>query len=147
MIQRKVFAEQSEWKSFRMGFFTSSQSVKLLSDPKLKAVKEAGNLSDGAMTYIYERIAELLAPQPPDFYNSKMEHGNETEPQAAMAIAEKFGYDVNDNAFIYTSIGGTMFFWDDEYNAGGTPDVILPDAICEIKCPDSKQHLRYLLID
>lgn len=148
MIQYKVFKEKEDWAEFRKGYFTSSETSKLLTDPKLKADKEVGNLSDGAMTYVIERIAHLLAPKEPDYYNSKMEHGNDTEPQAVIAFAEKFNMDINSDGFIYTSVGGFVFFWDDDYDAGGTPDVILndKDAIVEVKCPDSKQHLRYMLM-
>jgi len=146
MIQRRIFNDKEKWREFRAGYFTASESVKLLSEPKLKADKEAGNLSDGAMTYVIERAAEKEAPLEPDFYNSKMERGNEVEPQAALAIAEKFGLDVNSDDFIYTSEGGSVFFFDDEFNAGSTPDVILKEDICEIKCPDSKQHLAYMLV-
>lgn len=147
MIQYKVFKEKEDWANFRAGYFTSSETSRLLSDPKLKSNKESGNLSDSAMTYIIERTAQVLAPREPEFYNSKMERGNELEPQAVVAFAENFGLNVNSDDFIYTSVGGFVFFWDDDYNAGGTPDIILNghDAIVEIKCPDSKQHLRYML--
>lgn len=148
MIQRKIFKDKEDWAEFRKGYFTSSESIKLLSDPKLKADKEAGKLSDGAITYVLERTAQLVAPTEPEFYNAKMERGNTLEPQAALAIAQRFGIDTNDSEFIYTSVGGHIFFYDDDYNCGGTPDIILTgmDAICEIKCPDSKQHLRYMLL-
>lgn len=148
MIQRKVFKDKDDWAEFRKGYFTASESVKLLSEPKLKADKEAGKLSDGGITYVIERTAEKVADKEPDFYNAKMERGNTVEPQAVLAIADHFGLDINSDGFIYTSVGGMVFFWDDDYNCGGTPDVIINDldAIVEVKCPDSKQHLRYMLM-
>jgi hypothetical protein len=75
-----------------------------------------------------------------------MERGNEAEPQAVMAYANSLGKSVNDDDFIYTSIGGFVFFTDEEYNAGGTPDIIIGETICEIKCPLSKTHLEYMMI-
>jgi hypothetical protein len=147
MRTHKVFETKDDWKSFRRGLFTSSEISRLLSEPKSKADKEAGKLSDGAMTYIRERIAVLLAPEEPQYYNSQMEHGNETEPQAVMAYATKIGKSVNDEDFIYTSVGGFVFFTDEEYSAGGTPDIIIGKTIVEIKCPASKTHLEYLMFE
>lgn len=150
MAKYNVFETKEDWSNFRKGLFTASEVHRLLAEPKLKADKEAGNLSEGAKTYVRERVAILLAPDEPDYYNSAMQHGNETEPQAVIAYAEKLGLSVNDDKFIYTSVGGFVFFSDEEHNAGGTPDVIINgDAgrlIGEIKCPASKTHLEYMLI-
>ena len=51
------------------------------------------------------------------------------------------GYDPASDGVIYTSQGGIVFFSDGL--VGGTPDLILPDAIAEIKCPKSSTHLTY----
>jgi hypothetical protein len=136
----KHFETKEDWKGFRKGMFTASEIHRLLAKPK------TGELSVGAETYIQERIAVMLAPQKEDFYNSAMEHGNETEPQAIMAIAEKHGFNVTDEDFIYTSIGGFVFFTDDDEVFGCTPDLITPVWISEIKCPDSATHLKYMLM-
>ena len=45
---------------------------------------------------------------------------------------------------IYTSQGGRVFF--STGKSGGTPDMILPDGIVEIKCPSSHTHLQYYTI-
>lgn len=146
MAKYNVFETKEDWAKFRKGLFTASEAHRLLAEPKLKADKEAGNLSEGAKTYVRERVAVLLAPEEPQYYNSNMERGNEVEPQAVMAYATKIGKSVNDDDFIYTSIGGFVFFSDDEHDAGGTPDIIIDSTICEIKCPLSKTHLEYLMI-
>jgi hypothetical protein len=142
MINRKVFETQEDWKEYRRGLFTASQIHRLLA----KAASGSG-LSKGAKTYVKEILAEMIAPPAPDYYNSAMQRGNEIEPQAVLAYAKAFDLNVNDKDFIYTSIGGHVFFWDEAFNVGGTPDIILADRICEIKCPDSKTHLEYLLCD
>lgn len=143
MIKYKVFAEKEDWDKFRKGLFTASEVYKLMTSPK----KRGEVLSEGAKTYIEERTALLFAPEEPDFYNSSMEHGNETEPQAVMAIAEKMGKTVNDDDFVYTSVGGFVFFWDEELNIGGTADVIIRDShLYEVKCPKSKTHLKYMML-
>ena len=146
MAKYNVFETKEDWAFFRKGFFTASEVNRLLAEPKLKADKEAGNLSEGAKTYVRERVANLLAPQELQHYNANMERGNDAEPQAVMTYATKLGKSVNDDDFIYTSIGGFVFFSDDEYNAGGTPDIIIGETICEIKCPLSKTHLEYMMI-
>jgi len=146
MSKYNVFETKEQWANFRKGLFTASEIHRLLAEPKLKADKEAGNLSEGAKTYVRERVAILLAPEEPQHYNSNMERGNEIEPQAVLAYAEKICRSVNDDDFIYTSVGGFVFFTDEEYNAGGTPDIIIGSEICEIKCPLSKTHLEYMMI-
>ena len=146
MAKYNVFETKEDWAKFRRGLFTASEVHRLLAEPKLKADKEAGNLSEGAKTYVRERVAILLAPEEPQYYNSNMERGNEVEPQAVMAYAESIGKSVNDDDFVYTSVGGFVFFTDDDHNAGGTPDIIIGKTICEIKCPLSKTHLEYLMM-
>ena len=150
MAKYNVFETKEQWAKFRRGLFTASEVHRLLAEPKLKADKEAGNLSEGAKTYVRERVAILLAPEEPQHYNSNMERGNEVEPQAVMAYADSIGMSINSNGFIYTSVGGFVFFTEEEFNAGGTPDVILNDKpfsiIGEIKCPLSKTHLEYMMI-
>jgi len=146
MSKYNVFETKEDWANFRKGLFTASEVHRLLAEPKLKADKEAGNLSEGAKTYVRERVAILLAPEEPQYYNSNMERGNEAEPQAVMAYANSIGKSVNDDDFVYTSVGGFVFFTDEEYNAGGTPDIIIGKSIYEIKCPLSKTHLEYMMI-
>jgi len=139
ITERYVLTEKDQWKDLRKGYFTASQVHRLMSEPKSKSE----TLSQGAMTYVEERVAELLAPPEPDYYNSQMEHGNETEPQAVLAFAQSLNIDVNSPDFIYTSVGGFVFFLNKHYHAGGTPDILLPNEIVEIKCPASKTHLKY----
>jgi len=144
MIEYKVFENKEDWREFRTGMFTASEINRLMAEPK----KKGEVLSEGAKTYIRERVAIKLAPKEPEYYNSSMEHGNQTEAQAVLAIAQSLGKSVNDSDFIYTSEGGFVYFWDEQLNLGGTPDVIIKDKmICEIKCPLSKTHLEYMLFE
>ncbi|WP_185151759.1 YqaJ viral recombinase family protein [Chryseobacterium sp. SN22] len=143
MANYKGFQNDEDWLSFRANYFTASEIYKLLSDPKDKTE----SLSVGAKSYVLECVAEMLAPSEPQFYNSAMERGNEVEPRVAERIAKELGKTVNDDDFIYTSVGERIFFYNDEYDLGSTPDVIiLNNMICEVKCPKSKTHLKYLMI-
>lgn len=145
MINYAAFETEEEWKAFRANFFTASEVHRLMTEPK----KKDEVLSVGAKTYIMERTAETLAPVEPNYYNSAMEHGHETEPRAAVKMADGLGMTVQDDDFIYTSVGGWIFFYDDEYDLGGTPDIIVKSLkLCgEIKCPMSKTHLEYLMLE
>jgi hypothetical protein len=168
MAKYNVFENKEDWAKFRLTYFTSSEAHRLLTDvkrdmtedelkqhklanpkSKSKTIIDKSILSEGAKSYIRERVAEMLATPPPTYYNSSMEHGNETEPQAVNNYAQKYGYELNSDGFIYTSFGGFVFFYNDEYNAGGTPDLIITipkRKIGEIKCPDSKTHLLYMML-
>jgi len=144
MINYAVFETEEEWLEFRAPYFTASESSKLMTEPK----KKDELLSVGAKSYIRKCAASVLAPKEPSYYNSSMEHGKNTEPVAVMALAESLGKTVDDDDFIYTSTNGFVFFYDDEYNLGGTPDVILKvlKKSVEIKCPNSDTHLEYLMV-
>lgn len=143
MIKYAVFETEEEWLDFRAPYFTASESSKLMTNAKDK--NEV--LSVGAKTYIRKCASTVLAPKEPSYYNSAMEHGKNTEPIAVLSLAKSLGKTVDDDDFIYTSTNGFVFFYDDEYNLGGTPDVIIRGVkkSAEIKCPNSDTHLEYLM--
>ena len=97
MIKYAVFEKEEDWKQFRAGLFTASDIYRLMTEPK----KKDDILSVGAKTYITEKVAEIIAPLEPSFYNSAMEHGNETEPMAVLRIAKELGKSIDDDDFIY----------------------------------------------
>ncbi|WP_062699761.1 YqaJ viral recombinase family protein [Chryseobacterium indologenes] len=144
MIKYAVFDNEPDWLAFRAEYFTASESSKLITSAKDK--NEV--LSVGAKTYIRKCAAAVLAPNDPPYYNSSMERGKNTEPVAVLSLAKHLGRSVDDDDFIYTSQNGFVFFYDDEYNLGGTPDVIIKgiNKSVEIKCPNSDTHLEYLMI-
>ena len=144
MIKYAVFETEEEWLEFRAPYFTASESSKLMTEPK----KKDEVLSVGAKTYIRKCAASVLAPKEPSYYNSAMEHGKNTEPVAVLALANSLGKTIDDDDFIYTSTNGFVFFYDDEFNLGGTPDVIIKglNKSVEIKCPASDTHLEYLMV-
>lgn len=144
MINYIVFDNEPDWLAFRAQYFTASESSKLMTNAKDK--NEI--LSVGAKTYIRKCAAAVLAPNEPGYYNSSMEHGKNTEPVAVLSLAKHLGKSVDDDDFIYTSTNGFVFFYDDEYNLGGTPDVIIRGIkkSVEIKCPNSDTHLEYLMV-
>lgn len=142
MINYAVFETEDLWLDFRAQYFTASEAFKLLTEPKSKSEV----LSVGAKTYVREKAAAVLAPREPSYYNSAMEHGKNMEPVAALRFAQEIGRTLDDDDFIYTSNNGFVFFYDDEFDLGGTPDIIVKklNISGEIKCPNSDTHLEYL---
>jgi hypothetical protein len=125
-----------EWDKVRIGRFTSSEIHRLMTEPKTKIAKEAGELSETAKTYVNEKIAEVLTTQcKPQGYAFPLVYGKETEPDA-------IEYFVNKTGFEWRQVG--FFPFGD--HAGGSPDgEVNEDQILEVKCPyDSSKQLEYL---
>jgi hypothetical protein len=80
-----TFVDQNspEWYQIRLGRFTSSEIWKLMVEPKTNADKEAGKLSETAMTYISEKVAEVMTGQAKQQgYAFPLVWGIEKEPEA-----------------------------------------------------------------
>jgi len=163
VIERFIFENKDDWKDHRKGLFTGSRINEIMADgkrlmtpdelvnwkkenPKSKAkyIEDETVISDGAISYILELIQNVEAQPKTPYFSQEMEWGTTTEPDAINRFCELYGYDLQADDVIYTSIGGTVFFVGDGI-IGATPDLILPNAITEIKCPNSDTHLRYKL--
>lgn len=140
MEQHNHFTQNSpEWYEARIGKFTSSEISRLLTEPKLKEDKEAGNLSQGAMTYVIEKVHETITNTYSDSYDSEATiWGVQNEP-LARAWYEKI------NNVKVTEIGFTEISKD----FGGSADGLVgEDGGIEIKCPyNGAIHLQHCLID
>lgn len=143
MIKRFVFQTENDWLQHRKDQFTASEVNRLMAEPTKKAQAEGRQLSDGAITYLLEKVASFFDSPKPKFYNAEMAWGKEIEPEAALTLCEMLSLDPASEDVIYTSSGGFVFFTNGKL--GGTPDMILPKqkAIVEIKCPNSDTHLYY----
>lgn len=138
MINRYIFENEEQWLKARELVFTSSEVNRLMAEPR----KKTRLLSDGAITYILEKVAARLEAPKPIYFNNEMQWGKDNEPTAALRLCELLGLDHSSDKVIYTSHGGIVFFtFMDEL--GGTPDLIFPNSIAEIKCPNSDTHLYY----
>ena len=160
MITKQIFESEEDWLGFTRGLFTASRINELLAivsrhmtdeelsarekGDKKKTVLDESILSDGAISYIVDTIRAKRGAPAKQVYNYAMQWGKENEPQAVLKMAEYLGMSVNDFDFEYTSVGGFVFFNMNDI-AGGTPDVITPQRIGEVKCPDSDTHLYYKL--
>jgi hypothetical protein len=162
MIKRLVFESETDWLKERDKVFTASEINRLMADVERPMTKseleeykklnpqsrkkntiDPSILSDGAITYILEKIAIYYESPKPKFYSPEMEWGKENEGAAALELCEILGLNPNSNDVIYTSVNGWVFFTNDII--GGTPDLIFPNIkkSAEIKCPNSVTHLYY----
>lgn len=126
-----------DWEKIRLGRFTSSELHRLMSEPKKVADKEAGNLSEGAKTYVYEKIAERLTGTKNEVWAKPLEWGETYE---------------NDAREYYEAITGKVIqivgFTPYGDNSGGSSDgQVDEDRIVEIKCPyESENHIVHLML-
>ena len=105
---------------------------------KTKFVYDFSKLSDGAITYVREKVSEILTGTSRNSaYSYAVFWGTEHEDEAREYFAQKTGFNVEKVGF---------FKFTD--HAGGSPDgFVNDDAILEIKCPfDSKNHIGYLML-
>jgi exodeoxyribonuclease (lambda-induced) len=127
-----------EWDNIRVGRFTASEIWKLTVEPKTNADKEAGKLSETALTYVSEKVAEVMTGQAKQQgYAFPLVWGTEKEPEAIEEFVNRTGYK-------HERVG----FFPFTDHAGGSPDgFINDDAILEVKCPyDSATQLDYLML-
>lgn len=127
-----------EWDEIRRGRFTSSEMYKLLTPPRNKSDKEAGKLSETALTYINVKVAEIMTGmKKQDSYAFPLVYGKQTEPEGVEYFCQRTG-------FVHESVGFIVF----GDHAGGSPDGILNGTdILEIKCPFAiDTHIDYLML-
>lgn len=130
---------QGEWMQKRAGSFTSSQIGKLFTLPKTKAAKEAGELSESAKTYIFDKAAELLTGTIRNSYTTpEMQWGIDNEPYAAELLREQY------KDLEYFGGENPKFFQYSDFS-GGSPDAVCGNIVFEIKCPNPRTHIEYLL--
>ena len=120
-----------EWHQARLGKVTASR----ISDVAAK-IKPGWGASRAK--YMGELIAESLTHEPtPSYINAAMQHGTDTEPQAAAAYA------------FYTDAELELVGFVDHPKidqAGCSPDRLIgKDGLVEIKCPQTSTHIDTLL--
>jgi len=128
-----------EWKEARLGKFTASRFAEPMTQPKTKAAREAGELSQTARSYMLEVLAEQLTRQEKDTYTTKaMKWGINNEPDARDVYEARTGLEVTEVGFVTHP---------EEPMIGGSPDGLVgEDGGIEIKCPfNSSVHLEYML--
>ena len=119
-----------EWLELRLGKVTASRITDVLAKGKSG---EALSRED----YRYELVVQRLTGNPGEsFTNAAMEWGTATEPQARIAYEAQADVFVEQVPFV---LHPTIEWF------GCSPDGLIGDkGLIEIKCPNSKTHIKYL---
>lgn len=140
MTEPYIYPE-GEWMQKRAGSFTSSQIGKLFTAPKTKLAKENGELSETAKSYIMDKAAELLTGTIRNtFKTPEMQWGIDNEPHAAELLKEQY------KDLEYFGGENPKFFSYSDFS-GGSPDAVCENIVFEIKCPNPRTHIEYLLCE
>lgn len=132
------------WHDQRRGLVTASRFGDVLTEPRSKAAKEAGEMSDTARSYLMELVAATITGQ--DKVGGKsaaMERGIDKEADAIDAYCrERFLFPGDWSEGCILRIPDTLI--------AATPDAFVEvdsegAGILEVKCPDSKNHLDTFL--
>ena len=129
-----VAQNTAAWDKLRLGRFTGSGISALLTDPKTKAAKEAGELSETAKRYIYEKAMETVTGQSANEATSRaIDWGNEWEEHALKELQKALGSPEDS-----TELKPSFKLFNDYF--GCSPDAFMVHADfgpvgCEIKCP------------
>ncbi len=120
---------------------TDNQRETLAKLREKKAAKERGDLSEGAKTYIEEKVSELFTGTTRQLSTWATDWGNQYEPEAIEALKDTFPdiehYGNNNRLFLpYTEL------------SGGSPDATIHKAVFEVKCPEKPNfHMDNLLLE
>lgn len=134
-----IIQGSKEWYEIRRGKFTSSEIYRLMSDPKDSTAKKNGELSDGAKTYVLEKVHETLTGELESSFDSVATvWGVQNEPLARTWYEKLTGLEVKEVGF--TTVSDSF---------GGSADGLVgEDGGIEIKAPyKGSNHLDYSLIE
>ncbi len=143
-ILRNSVQNSIAWDKIRLGRFTGSGLGKLFTEPRSKADKDAGKLSQTAESYIMEKATEIITGESVgDFSSKATDHGNEWEEHAIRELAKAVGcpedkLTLKPNFVLYETYSGASpdcYMEVEGMRVGG-----------EVKCPfNSKNHTDRLL--
>lgn len=131
-----AIAEQSQqrsknWHDVRLGRFTASEFWKLMGTPRGKT---EDHLTDTGISYVNEKVAEIVTGQQKIVTSWAIEWGSDQEFNAIKEYEARNRYKVSRAGFV--SFGE---------HAGGTTDGYMPDQFIEVKCPyNSDHHIEFL---
>jgi len=125
-----------KWKEARLGLASASRFKDILTEPRSKADKEAGNLSETAYSYMCELAAEELTGEMVEISGKPLEWGTKCEDEAREL------YDMN-----YDDVAEVGIILHDSGKYGASPDGLVgDDGMIEIKCPyNSVNHIKTVI--
>jgi hypothetical protein len=133
MTEIKCEQMSVEWFTHRLGKITGSKLQKLMPTKKQKI----DQWNDTQLSILRECVAERLTGEREEtFTNKAMQWGIDHESFARDALSTAINMPIRDSGF-----------WKYSDYIGVSPDGIVGfnEAVCELKCPMSKQHVRYML--
>lgn len=133
MTELNVVQGSDEWMEERIGRVTGSHFDTLMPTKKQKI----DEWNKTQLSYLRKVAAEILTgTKELDYKSRSMEWGNTNEPFACTEYEDRF-----------MVVARECGIFIDGDHLGSSPDRIIGEMerILEIKCPESKQHLRYLL--
>ena len=119
-----------EWHAQRLGKFTASRFGDLMTNSR----KKDEVLGQTAISYIYEKAAELLTGERKEIFGAALDWGNEYEPICKAYYQETTGLTLEDLPFVLIN----------DYS-GASPDGLIKEygELIEIKCPyNTTNHLK-----
>ena len=133
-IHNEIEQGSPEWHALRLGRVGGSESASLLTEPRSKADKEAGKVSQAFMTLVYKKAAEqLVGQEQPNYESFAMQRGSLLENEAREVYELETGNRVIQVGYITS---GNLF--------GVSPDGLIGnDGALEIKCPLAPEFLRF----
>ena len=123
-----------EWFANRSGLATASRYSDLLTEPRSKADKDAGELSATALSYALDIVAEKLTGVRKEISGAALDHGNHYEPLALEEYQARTGRGVMACGFVRHQTIAT----------GASPDGLVGlSGGVEVKCPfNSSIHIK-----
>lgn len=134
MDTTKIEQYSHEWYQLRLGKFTSSEIFKLMVNPKTKA----NDYSESTLTYIMDKVSEILTGMSKEFINEATSWGVQSEHLARTWYSKIEVVEVVEcGSFQHTSLPWL-----------GSPDGLVgEDGMIEIKCPyNTSIHLENCFI-
>lgn len=119
----------------RLGMFTASSIYKLMQSGRAKDKL----FGDTAMTYIYEKLAEIVTGEyAKPARSASLDWGNEYEKDASMWLQKTYPHK-------YHGKEDFVFYNYNEFS-GGSPDGLSDTHVFEYKCPFvSANHIKWLV--
>lgn len=143
MVERRDIVQGThEWDEIRLGKISGTGLGELMSDPRSKAAKDAGELSSTAVNYLLKKVSErIIGYGRSSFDLPAFDWGHKHEPEA------RTYYEIL-NAYPDGHVYEVGFVELNEW-VGVSPDALVgTDGGLEIKCPyNNDVHLKYLQIE
>jgi len=129
-----VAQKSAAWDKLRLGRFTGSGISALMTEPKTKAAKEAGELSETSKRYIYEKAMETVTGVSPNEATSRaIDWGNEWEEHALRQLQIALNSPEES-----TELKPSFRLFNEYFGCSPDAFMIHPEfgpVGCEIKCP------------